>query len=751
MSSNQDKQRLPPKTAKQSAFERQKAEAEAKRKREAAETAAVYDDFVKSFDRDDDDILPTRRGDMSQSRGGGGGRPGFGPQSGSGPSKRHFGATSNIKSGPGSLGPAPSGLGNKRSFQDFHSPRGGIDKSYNESRSTVAKAFAGSDDEDERDEGFKATSKEDERAMAKPTLRLTNLPPGTSPGAVSALMPVSMTVEDVKILPAAPGSTERRTVMAIVTMSLETPANEMDAAVSLLQNRYMGYGHYLSLHRHLSTAVSTNSASLPGLSLASGSSQPFGAKLVEQAPTANTQRFHKGFAPPTSYDAGPGVSRANLMHVPVKAPQDVRTLQLINMVIEGVLEHGPEFEALLMGRPEVQRDEKWAWLWDARSEGGIWLRYRLWQVITGSQSKGKYVPVFDGSAAWKTPDKALPFEYVATLDELLDDPEYNSSDNDDDVDATNNADENEKRFLNPLHKAKLTHMLARLPVSISRLRKGDIARVTAFAMLHSSRGADEVVDVMTANVERPLSLTRANPDKPAEDVDTNAASLVALYAVNDVLSSSATSGVRHAWRYRQLFEAALQRRRTFEKLGLLPETLQWGRMRADKWKRSVGLVLNLWEGWCVFPAESQALFSSTFESPASSKQEEVKAKADAEQAPQGKWKTLEAATVPHDIKPDDVPGDDVEGELMDDDDVEGERVDDDDIEGEPIDDDDIEGEPIDDEDIEGEASDEDEAMADIEPTASGPAPADSTSASQRPAPGRQRMRAVDMFADSDGE
>ena len=31
-------------------FERQKAEAEAKRQREQEETAAVYEDFVKSFD-----------------------------------------------------------------------------------------------------------------------------------------------------------------------------------------------------------------------------------------------------------------------------------------------------------------------------------------------------------------------------------------------------------------------------------------------------------------------------------------------------------------------------------------------------------------------------------------------------------------------------------------------------------------------------------------------------------------------------
>ncbi|KAL8825552.1 MAG: hypothetical protein Q9191_004336, partial [Dirinaria sp. TL-2023a] len=39
---------------KKSVFERQKAEAEAKRQREQEETAAVYEDFVKSFDNEEE-------------------------------------------------------------------------------------------------------------------------------------------------------------------------------------------------------------------------------------------------------------------------------------------------------------------------------------------------------------------------------------------------------------------------------------------------------------------------------------------------------------------------------------------------------------------------------------------------------------------------------------------------------------------------------------------------------------------------
>ena len=47
----------------------------------------------------------------------------------------------------------------------------------------------------------------------------------------------------------------------------------------------------------------------------------------------------------------------------------------------------PEFEALLMTRPEVQRDERWAWLWDPRSPGGVWYRWRLWTILTGASTE----------------------------------------------------------------------------------------------------------------------------------------------------------------------------------------------------------------------------------------------------------------------------------------------------------------------------------------------------------------------------
>ncbi|KAF4125616.1 U2-associated protein SR140 [Geosmithia morbida] len=827
------------KPTKQSAFEKQKAEAEAKRKREAAETAAVYKDFLKSFDDDDDNDGNNNRTAARHIAGNSGGipppprqRPGSGngglippPPTGPGGSRRHFGA-SGSRNGPGSLGPPPMGFGKKRSFQDFSRPPD--DSSAREGPSvgasslSVPRAFRTSDDEDEDMGNAGSTADRDraaEKAISRPTLRLTNLPPGLSASAIKALIPDNLMVEQVKFqAPAGLGGSEKKCAAAIVVLSQDTPANEIEAAVSALQNRYLGYGHYLSLHRHLSSAVATSSAALNSLAASNADTQPFGAKPVEQKrQDHNSDRrggHHQhrgGFAPPPSYSsvgagAGAGVNRSNLLHVPVRPPADIKTTKLINMVIEGVLANGPEFEALLMSRPEVQREEKWAWIWDARSQGGTWYRWRLWEVVTGAQNgklRGKYVPIFDGSHAWKAPDKKLPFEYTTRLDDFISDSDYNSSD-DEDVEGgggdgeAGGGNEDEKTFLNPLEKAKLTHLLARLPTTLSKLRKGDIARVSTFAIMHASRGVEEVADMIVANVERPFALTAANPQRKseareaapgggAEDggggggsssnneaPDVSSASLVGLYVISDILSSSSTSGVRHAWRFRQLFESTLRNRRVFEHLGSMAEKLRWGRLRAEKWKRSVNLVLNLWEGWCVFPNESQQLFARSFENPPSvGKTEDGSAgtgrTADESQKKGSKWKVVEATQ--HQAEAAAVQD---RGEPIDEDDVAGEPIDEDDVEGEPIDDD-VEGEPIDEDELDGgDLMDEDQkaptsetpgdhqgqddaavaAASTAEATRGGreedtSGMTDENGAAKGPPVRKPRMRAADMFPDSD--
>ncbi|KAH6842844.1 hypothetical protein B0I37DRAFT_205081 [Chaetomium sp. MPI-CAGE-AT-0009] len=801
------------KPSKQSAFEKQKAEAEAKRRREAAETAAVYEDFVKSFAHDDeDDSSHGPRHPPSRFGHGPPERPPFGTGSpfGGGAGRRHFGIPSGtpLKSGPGSLGPSPSSFVKKRPHEGFQRDtdegRGRLgfddrDRERDSATVPVSKAFEASDDEADGGTGDRA----EEKATSKPTLRLANLPPGTSPAVIKALIPANLTVENVKIVPpSGPGGTERKSIAAIVTLSKETPATEIDNAVSALQNRYLGFGFFLTLHRHLSSAAI--SSGLTALASSATVSYPFGAKKVEEGPVRPAHQpigHGRGYAPPSSYGPPMGgpLNRSGILHVPVRAPRDIKQLRMIHKVVESVLEHGPEFEALLMSRPDVQRDEKWAWIWDARSEGGIWYRWRLWEIVTGAQpAKGKleYIPLFEDSHAWKRPARRLAYEYTTDVDEFISDSDYDSSEDDefeDEPARQGDGADQEDTFLNPIEKSKLAHLLGRLPTSLSKIRKGDIARVAAFAITHASRGADEIVDMIISNIEHPFAYTSANPDykqgakeregredesgdtspapedKATSDTpDLSAARLLGLYVISDILSSSSTSGIRHAWRYRQLFEAALRSRKTFEMLGLMADRLNWGRLRADKWKRSVGLVLSLWEGWCVFPVETHEAFVSSFENPPA-----LKKQADALETERkaGRWKTVEAVPadgangsgfLPVSTKPvvdQDSADDYVENILyMEDDDGELDPVrlqylaDLDDA----FSDLDLDGEP--DDGFRVGAAAGDVTMEDsTEPAEPIPSGQESKSiggfqmSGSKPAPAKKRMRAMDMFADSDSD
>ncbi len=814
---------------KKSLFERQKAEAEAKRQREQQETAAVYEDFIKSFDDTDDN--PPITNFNNRGEGGGIGSSGIGTSSG-GPSKRHFSGPptgpaarggfggGRGPSGPGSLGLPPPSLSRKRAHDGSHrlqkESSAGLFAFEDSAGPLDAKTAFQAEEDDEDDVG---NAHPHERAAPKPTLRLSFLPPGTSPAVIKALLPSTLTVDAVRILPSTGGAatTERRSHSAIVTLAKDTPAVDIDTAVNALQNRYLGRGFYLTLSRYLSSAVD-----LPPVGPSSNSSLPFGARPIPTGPGFGRGRSggsHRGgFAPPQSYaPSGPAQSGrgAPATQVVVNPPSNLNQLKLIHKTLEALLTHGPEFEALLMSRKDVQSEEKWAWLWDSRSQGGVYYRWRLWDILSGGQRKSSggrggsgstSQIIFEGGPVFVAPEKGLPFEYITRLEQFVSDSDYDSSDEDDSGDEgrrrhlhfqggalppdTTNLEGDEQAYLNPLQKAKLTYLLARLPTTNAKLRRGDVARVTAFAIEHAGEGAEEVVEMITLNVQRPFNFSGANPDykgpgngtavkvedeatdevnKSIEHEDTSSSKLIGLFIISDILSSSSTSGIRHAWRYRQLFEAALRRNQVFEGLGRLEKVMHWGRMRADKWKRSILSVLTLWEGWCVFPQASQEHFTTVFTNPPLTAEEEA-ANAAAEKASvaalaaKSRWKTVDAKTKAGTDEPsqaEEVDGmdTDVDGEPMaEDENLDGEPMDDDeDVDGDPM----AEGEGGEDEGEEEEKLEErdPEHHEGIPPSQSKPIvglavnrqsldphPTDPPSTSRR-----RRPKAEDMFADSDGE
>ena len=767
---------------KKSTFERQK-DAEAKKARdEAVATAAALAEFEKSFEDQGATPKPFSRP----------GHAPAGPAYGPGPGKRHF-TSSGLKSGPGSLGPTP-GFTKKRHYEDYSGRR---------DRDRVF----GLDDRDDRRgrDTFKLEEEEqrerEDAAAARPTLHLSNLPPGTSPAVIKALFaPSPLVVEGVRILPAT--TTDRKALSALVTLAAETPATDIDTMVSHLQNKYLGFGFNLSISRHLSSAALTGAGALstPG---ANSNNLPFGAEVIQQQtslsrapPPGQSGRF----APPSSYTSSTPYGSRPQSQVIVHPPSDLKQLKLIHKALEALLTYGPEFEALLMSRPEIQRDERWAWLWDPRSQGGVYYRWRLWEILTDSDSRRRSQrlgygtrptadALFDGHSNWVVPEQSLKFEYTTKLDDFVSDEDYNSSDEEDDDEGALARRHNDHNigastqsfvgepnegtgYLNPLAKTKLVHLLSRLPESNAKLRKGDIARITGFAIEHAGTGAQEVAGIITKNLVQPFSFVYqqqhiepdgnhdggeiAEVDKDSKD--TSPASLVGLYVISDILSSSASAGIRHAWRYRMLFENALRQQKAFERLGRLEKDLAWGKLKAEKWKRSIQNLLSLWEGWSVFPHDKQEAFLDRFLNPPLTDAEhrlaeaEAKRKADEEirkSKSVNKWRSVEADDTGEALS-EDVSMHDVEGSAMaEDDDVDGMAMDEDGLIDENID-----GVPMLDSSDEEMGGLENQDQRPVQPPAApdNPAPPPPPPLPKTElTPKRQRARAVDMFGDADSD
>jgi Surp module len=216
--------------------------------------------------------------------------------------------------------------------------------------------------------------------------------------------------------------------------------------------------------------------------------------------------------------------------VEVHAPGDIATLRTIHKAIEGMITHGPEFEAVLMSHPEVQQAEEWAWLFDPRSIGGRYYRWRLYEIKSGLvyrpekrreyMEKGGIIRIFDGPQAthWKIPEP-LPFEFTPHFAHFTAEPEYESDIDEDDEEERErqrekeynpDRDQIEVTYIGPMAKAKLRWLLERLPTSVDKLMTHHVGPISALALEHSKKGMEEVAQILVDNVEHPFSLVLKN-------------------------------------------------------------------------------------------------------------------------------------------------------------------------------------------------------------------------------------------------
>lgn len=803
---------------KLSAFERDRQAAEAKARRAEEENAAALREFEESFggsqtgpDRGYGNISrdpPTGpRGGGFGGRGGRYGAPHMGPRGGQ--------AGSMPKSGPGSLGPAPGGmppppsLKRKRMMEEAREAE--------EARREQAGHGIGESHGRPGSRGSSGT----EEDIFRPTVELSSIPPGTTSEEIHALLMPWLKVHSIRLTPpAGPGAAGRKSLAAIATLDSKTTLLQIDTAVSRLRDRYVGCGFFLYISRHnVSSAVPLQSTPRSG---ALSHSEPFGAQAkrgpkfsMRHAPPPGDQR---GIAPPEYYEGRGSVARSGGAQVEVHPPPDLATIRAIHTIVDRIkAEDDParqrELEALFMNLPETQQDERFAFLYESRSPAGLYYRFCLWGPDSVDEqkrrAKGTERIFRDLDTDWLPPYNELPFPDLSSLAEATEHIDYDSTDEEEDDDPDERAGLNgeaavQKEYrtrLTPLQRARFTFMLARLPTSIAKLRQGDISRITNYVVNHAGGGSSDFVQLLLLNLERPFSTTSAakadvsgseedddsayEPDDalpsmeakstppPAtgdskRDEDPSNAKLIALYVISDILSASSTAGARNAWKYRQLFEIGFKFLKTFERLGRLEKELGWGRMKAEQWKRKMGVVFGVWENGAVFQSEVQDGFKKAFYEPPLTEEElifkeraeqevkaaeqELKAKV-VEPRAVSKFKKVEITSLSASTSPapapvvqtaveegvDGVPMDDVDGMPMDDD-----------VDGKPMTDD-IDGQPMDDDEATTTAAGKTDSASESKPAApsrggfslrGGKAAA--------PAP-KKRMRAEDMFGDSDEE
>ena len=805
---------------KLSAFEKDRQAEKAKRLRAQEEDAAALREFEDSFgDEDEDDGFMVSRG-----RG-----PPAGPRGGFGGTGSRYGMPpAGPKSGPGSLGPMP-GI----PPPDRQRKRKALEEMMEAEDDLRSTGLLGQSAQGRHGPQGSARGLAEDDEAPKPTLHLSGMKPDCSSSDVRHMLDPHLNVHSVQILaapqPASAYSSgpsmqrSRATVSALAMLEPETKSQQIDTTISALKGKYLGSGLYLSISRHLS------STSLhPGMSDLSSSTpaHPFGAVQAQSLAKTSMRAAppppeHMGFAPPASYghggrNQGHGMPAAAAAVVAVEPPSDIETMRAIHVVAERLLaaenpEDAVQLEATIMAMPEVEQDERFAFLYDSQSSAGVYYRYLLWapdheddqKLEAKRKAKSRDRIWEDIEMEWVPPYECLPFMDLQSLSDAVTHMDYVSSDEESDGDDTERRfhdgresrppiEGREKSHLQPVKYARLVHLLSRLPTSNARLRKGDVARVTNFAINHAGEGAEEIVNLLLLNVERPFSYLQTadsrdqgsgddyQPDEelpsfgekteqPQRDDkredDPSNSKLIALYVISDILSASSTAGARNAWKYRQLFEAGFRARQTFEHLGKLEKELGWGRMKAEQWKRKIGVLFGIWEGWSVFSSDvHEELKKGFFEPPLSeaekAAEQEAKEKEEKrlmEEKWKGKFKRVEHAASPSEsASPAAVPtpkpaeGEDVDGTPMDD--LDGQPMDE--VDGTPMED--VDGAPMTD-DVDGAPMNLDDASTEkpVEPASAmvGFSMAANAAAQGAPKPSgpKRRMRAEDMFADSDEE
>ncbi|KAI4700554.1 hypothetical protein J4E81_003515 [Alternaria sp. BMP 2799] len=433
--------------------------------------------------------------------------------------------------------------------------------------------------------------------------KASNLPPEIDSRRVEELFAdfPSLKISRVDRIPQGSRVEGRPSATMNITFDKEANARDLDAAMNKLNDKkYLGKGYYLHLDRYLGSRTADTTQQ----------TKAFGARW--QAP-----ELPKGFAPPPDLGGGGGGrgSRENTEDLIITAnqPPDLATLRLVHQTIEGVILGGVEFEAALMNEPQVQEEERFAWLYDQKHPVNRYYRWRLHQIVTNSTDS----EIFAGQGAWKGPVDPLRHEFVDHVGAFESDDESLDSDDEEEKekpifkplpvgDNYPGRVDNGHGIMNPRSRAMLLWMINAIPPG--SIVYDDLAAISTFAVEHAAQGMDEVTSILVSNIINPFQLTDANTRNRAGDAavkddirrpDLRQVTLNALRIVSDVLLVTAKeSGV--SYKYRLAIGTELIERKVFEHLEQLPQKLEMGRMTERTYREDVNAILAVWTGDHLF-------------------------------------------------------------------------------------------------------------------------------------------------------
>ncbi|KAI8936954.1 hypothetical protein NX059_006182 [Plenodomus lindquistii] len=434
--------------------------------------------------------------------------------------------------------------------------------------------------------------------------KASNLPPAIDPRRVEALFadfPTLKVTKVEKIPPQGPSVKGRPSATMKVIFDKDANARDLDDAMNRLNDKkYLGRGYYLHLDRYLGgRSVDTAQRT-----------EAFGARW--QAP-----EVPKGFAPPPDLGGGsrdrPREDTEQLI-ITANQPPDAATLRLVHQTIEGVILGGVEFEAALMNDPQVQDEERFAWLYDQKHPVNRYYRWRLHQIVCDSPNP----EIFARQGDWRGPTDPLADEFADNLGAFDEDDEDEDSDEDEEKekpvykalpvgDNYPGRVDNGHGIMSPRSRAMFLWLLTSLPPG--SIVADDIAAISVFAVEHAAQGMDEVIHILISNIIAPFQLTDANTRNRPVDTESNKddlrrpdvrqVTLNALRIISDVLLVTAKeSGV--SYKYRLAIGTQLVERKVFEHLEKLPGKLEMGRMTERSYRDEVNVILKVWQDEHMF-------------------------------------------------------------------------------------------------------------------------------------------------------